>query len=349
MPHPRAVPPAGPEVSRAPGKPKLLDLVRERLRTRRYSPRTEKAYVYWIRRFVRASGMRHPRGMGEEEITRFLTALAVEDKVSASTQNQALAAILFLYRRVLRIDLPWMKEMVRAKRTQRIPVVMTREEVRRVLEGLHGTPLLVARLLYGSGLRLMEGVRLRIKDVDFDRRVVTVRMGKGGKDRVTMLPESLREDLRCHLEAVLEQHRADVEAGGGWVELPARLRVKYPGAGRSWGWQWVFPATRTYWDPETGEARRHHFHETAVQKAVRAAVIHARLAKRVTCHTFRHSFATHVLEDGYDIRTVQELLGHRDVKTTMIYTHVLNRGPAGVRSPMDVPRVQSPGGGGSHY
>jgi integron integrase len=318
-----------------PPPPRLLDRVRAALRTRHCSPRTEKAYVGWIRRFILFHDKRHPAAMGAPEITRFLSVLAVQRNVAASTQNQALSALLFLYREVLEQELPWLDDIVRAKTPARIPVVLTREEVQAVLDALDGPPRLVALLLYGAGLRLLEALRLRVKDVDFGRNQITVRSGKGGKDRVTMLPAAVRRDLPKRLEVVRDQHEADIRVGAGWVELPWALARKYPRAGREWIWQWVFPATRLYLHRETGQRRRHHLHESALQRTVREAVRSTGIPKRATCHTFRHSFATHLLEDGADIRTVQELLGHRDVATTMIYTHVLNRGPAGVLSPAD--------------
>jgi len=309
--------------------------VRAALRIRHYSPRTEEAYVGWIRRFIFFHAKRHPLEMGTAEVARFLSWLAVEGKVSASTQNQALCARLFLYRDVLDQDLPWLEDLVRAKRPHRLPVVLTRDEVRAVLDHLDGTPHLMALLLYGAGLRLLECARLRVKDVDPGSNQITVRAGKGDKDRITMLPGAVKPDLARHLERVGAQHRADIARGAGWVEMPNALRRKYPNAGREWGWQWVFPATRWYTDRETGQRRRHHLHESVVQRAVKDAVRRAGIAKPASCHTFRHSFATHLLEDGHDIRTVQELLGHRDVRTTMIYTHVLNRGWGAVKSPAD--------------
>jgi integron integrase len=318
-----------------PPKPRLLDRVRQAIRARHYSLRTEKAYVHWIRRFIVFHDKRHPAEMGAPEVTKFLTSLAVDGHVAASTQNQALSALLFLYKEVLGSELPWLDDLVRAKAPEHLPVVLTREEVRRVLGQLTGVPRLMALLLYGGGLRLLECCRLRVQDVDFGANQILIRDGKGHKDRVTMLPASVRADLAPHIERVRGQHQADLRNNAGWVELPWALARKYPNAGREWRWQWVFPATRIYVERLSGQRRRHHLHESVLQRAVKDAVWGAGLAKRATCHTFRHSFATHLLEDGHDIRTVQELLGHRDVSTTQIYTHVLNRGPAGVRSPAD--------------
>ncbi len=300
-----------------------------------YSRRTEEAYVAWILRYIRFHGKRHPLEMGAPELTRFLSSLAIEGKVAASTQNQALSALLFLYRAVLDLEVPWLDDIVRAKRPQRLPVVLSREEVRAVLLPLMGAPRLMAHLLYGAGLRLLECCRLRVQDVNFAANHIVVRTGKGDKDRVTVLPNVIKADLVRHLEHVREQHAHDLQHGAGWVELPTALGRKYPNAGREWVWQWVFPATRLYVDRDTRQRRRHHLHESVLQRLVNGAVRRAGIAKRATPHTLRHSFATHLLEDGYDIRSVQELLGHRDVSTTQIYTHVLNRGPAGVLSPAD--------------
>ena len=317
-----------------PRPPRLLDRVRDAIRARHYSRRTEKAYVAWIRRYILFHDTRHPSEMGAAEVTRFLSSLAVHGNVAASTQNQALSALLFLYREVLQQDLPWLDDVIRAKRPARRPVVLTRDEVRTVICQLSGTARLMTILLYGAGLRLLECARLRVKDVDFGRRQLVIRGGKSGKDRVTPLPMAAVPELMRHLERVQAQHDRDLRRGAGWVELPWALGRKYPNAGRDWAWQWVFPATRLYTDRDTGQRRRHHLHESVLQRAVKDAARRAALEKPVTCHAFRHSFATHLLEDDRDIRTVQELLGHRDV-TTMIYTHVLNRGPGAVRSPAD--------------
>lgn len=318
-----------------PHPPRLLDQVRAAIRARHYSRRTEKAYTTWIRRFVLFHAKRHPAEMGQPEVTAYLTHLAVVDKVSASTQNQALSAILFLYREVLHQELDWLDDVVRAKRSYRVPVVLTREEVTTLLAELSGTPHLVATLLYGAGLRLLEALRLRVKDLDFARAEITVREGKGRKDRHTMLPRVAHADLQRHLARVKRQHDHDLAHDAGHVALPDSLALKYPSASRDWAWQWVFPATRCYRDADTGQLRRHHLHESVLQQAVREARRRAHLAKPATCHTLRHSFATHLLESGYDIRTIQELLGHTDLTTTMLYTHVLNRGGHGVRSPLD--------------
>jgi len=316
-------------------KPRLLDRVRNAIRARHYSRRTEKAYVAWIRRYIFFHGKRHPAEMGAPELTRFLTSLAVDRKVAASTQNQALSALLFLYREVLEQQVPWLDDLVYAKRPHHLPVVLTPEEVRAVLAEIHGVPRLMAILLYGAGLRLLECARLRVQDLDIARNQIVVRSGKGNKDRLTTLPVAIKPDLMRHLASVRNQHQIDLQAGAGWVELPGALGKKYPNAGREWTWQWVFPATRVYVDRLTGQRRRHHLHESVLQRAVKTAALRAGIPKRVSCHTFRHSFATHLLEANYDIRTVQELLGHNDVSTTQIYTHVLNQGPGAVRSPAD--------------
>ena len=316
-------------------QPRLYDRMVEVLRTGHYSPRTEEAYVDWIRRFVLFHQRRHPREMGVAEINQFLTHLAVEGHVSASTQNQAFSAILFLYQKVLAVDPGRIEGVIRAKRSRRLPVVLTRDEVRRVLDHLEGIPRLVCTLLYGGGLRVLEALGLRVKDIEFTRRELLVRQGKGNKDRVTLLPASLAEALPEHLRHVREQHQQDLADGFGRVPLPDALTRKYATADREWAWQFVFPATTRCIDPRTGFNVRYHLHESVIQKAVRRAVQTAGITKPATPHTFRHAFATHLLEDGYDIRTVQELLGHSNVETTMIYTHVLNRGGRGVRSPAD--------------
>ena len=311
-------------------------MVRDELRRRHYSRRTEEAYVGWIKRYVKFHGRRHPAQLDLTHLRSFLSALATGSNVSASTQNQALAALVFLYRDILLSPIGDVEDVVRAKRPARLPVVLTRDEVRRILAELpDGPPHLMATLLYGAGLRLLECCTLRVKDVDFEANQLVIRGGKGNKDRVTMLPAALAPRLASHLEKVRLLHERDVRRGGGRVPLPDALDGKFPNAAREWRWQYVFPATRTTVDPTTGEPRRHHLHESILQRAVRDAVTRTGITKRATCHTFRHSFATHLLEDGYDIRTVQELLGHRDVNTTMIYTHVLNRGGRGVRSPLD--------------
>lgn len=315
--------------------PGLLEEVRRRLRLKHYSIRTEQAYCYWVRRFVHENGRRHPKDLGGVEVEGFLSLLATRDRVSASTQSQALAALLFLYREVLGQELPWMENVVRAKREQRVPVVLSRGEVSRMLAHLVGREWLMASLLYGSGLRLMECLRLRVKDVDFGRSTVIVRSGKGGKDRHTVLPSRLIEPLQRQMADVRALHARDLDEGFGAVYLPFALARKYRGAERELAWQYVFPATRRGIDPRDGVQRRHHLDEKVLQQAVKRAVRAAGIAKPATCHTLRHSFATHLLEGGADIRTVQELLGHRDVSTTQIYTHVLNRGPGAVLSPLD--------------
>jgi integron integrase len=319
----------------ADAKPRLLDQVRQAVRVRHFSIRTEEAYVAWIRRFIRFHGTRHPAELEAGDVARYLSHLASQGRVGASTQNQALSALLFLYRDVLGRDFGWLSGVVRAKRPKRLPVVLTRTEVRAIFDRLTGTRLLMAELLYGSGLRLLECLQLRVKDADFDGRQLTVRGGKGGRDRITLFPDAVSSRLAEHLALVKATHDRDLKVGAGRVALPEALERKYPRAGLEWAWQYVFPATRLYWNPRESIWMRHHLHESVLQRAVKQAVADAGVAKRVSCHTFRHSFATHLLEDGYDIRTVQELLGHRDVNTTMIYTHVLNRGGRGVRSPMD--------------
>jgi integron integrase len=315
--------------------PKLLDQVRGTIRARHYSRRTEEAYVHWIRRFILFHGKRHPLEMGEPQVTAFVTMLAAKEQVSASTQTQALSAVVFLYRAVLRKDIGELAGIPRARASTHVPVVLGAPDVRRVLDALEGVPRLAAMLLYGAGLRLQECLELRVKDIDFDRREITVRRGKGGKDRRVMLPEVVREPLARHLGDVKRVHEKDLAAGFGRVVLPEALARKYPNAPMEWRWQFVFPAARICRDPQYGPPSRFHVHESVIQRAVTAAAREAGVTARVTCHTFRHSFATHLLESGSDIRTVQELLGHADVSTTMIYTHVLNRGGLGVRSPMD--------------
>ena len=316
-------------------KPKLLDQVRHAIRIRHYSPRTEETYVHWIKRFIFFHNKRHPAEMGEKEIAQFLSNLASEQHVSASTQNQALNAILFLYRHVLSKDIGYVDGVVRANRPKRLPTVLTRQEVKSIFGCIDSSDWLMAMLLYGAGLRLMECLQLRVKDIDLTTNQILVRAGKGDKDRHTMLPAAVKEPLAKHLDKIRQQHQRDVERGLGRVALPNALERKYPNAGKEWAWQWVFPATSHYIDKVTGEKRRHHLHESVLQKAVKEAVRKTGIPKPASPHTFRHSFATHLLEDGYDIRTVQELLGHRDVSTTMIYTHVLNRGGRGVNSPAD--------------
>jgi integron integrase len=322
--------------SAASGRPpRLLDRVRDALRLRHRSPRTVEAYVRWVRRYVLYHGKRHPSELGADAIREFLTHLAVERRVSASTQNQALGALVFLYREVLAREVGDVSGAVRAHAPRRLPEVLTRDEVRAVLARLAGVEWLVAALLYGAGLRLLEALTLRVKDVDFDRRELRLRRAKGDKDRLAPLPESVRAPLREHLVQARELHARDRAAGFGAVALPGALAAKYPSAPREWAWQWVFPATRRYLDPIARTQRRHHLHETVIQRAVKRAVARAGIAKAASCHTLRHSFATHLLESGTDIRTLQELLGHRSVQTTMIYTHVLNHGGRGVRSPLD--------------
>jgi integron integrase len=321
--------------SPAPKAPRLLEQVRDAIRRRHYSERTEETYVHWIKRFIFFSGKRHPAELGGEEVTAFLNYLARERTVAAATQNQALSALLFLYKEVLGQPLPWLDGLERAKRPARVPSVLTREEVRSLLAHMRGSKWLMASLLYGAGLRLRECLKLRVKDVDFGYRQIVVRNGKGAKDRVTMLPASVVAPLRAHLERVRKLHERDVARGYGDVELPDALVRKYPRAQYEWGWKFVFPSYKLAVDPRTGVIRRHHVYENFVIRGVKEAARAARIVKHVSCHTLRHSFATHLLEGGYDIRTVQELLGHADVSTTMIYTHVLNKGGWGVASPLD--------------
>ena len=315
--------------------PKLLDALRTQLRVMHYAIRTEDAYVDWVKRFILFHGKRHPRDMGPKEVAEFLSHLAVARNVSASTQNQAKAAILFLYRHVLGTQLPWVDDVVIAKVPQRLPVVLTAREVRSLLHELNGTTALVASLLYGTGMRLMEGLRLRVKDIDFERREIVIREGKGSKDRVTVLPENLIDPLQQRLRKTQQLHQTDLDAGYGEVHMPDALQVKYPKAGRAWGWQYVFPSQGRSVDPRSGVLRRHHLSEQSVQRAISGAAKRAGIHKPCSPHTLRHSFATHLLQAGYDIRTVQELLGHANVATTQIYTHVLNKGGRGVLSPLD--------------
>lgn len=316
--------------------PKLLEQVIARLRVKHYSLRTEKSYVDWIKRYIWHHDKRHPKDMGAAEVEDFLSHLAVSRNVSASTQNQAKSALLFLYKEVLGIDLPWLDNVTQAKAPKRLPVVLTKYEVSAVLTRLDGTMWLIASLLYGSGLRVMECLRLRVKDIDLAKREILVREGKGFKDRVTMLPVSLVEPLKQHLLKVRALHAEDLSAGYGEVFMPMALDKKYPSGAREWAWQYVFPSVKLSVDPRSQKVRRHHADEKTVQRAVKKAVNLAGIHKLATPHTFRHSFATHLLEGGYDIRTVQELLGHSDVATTMIYTHVLNKGGRGVGSPLDL-------------
>ncbi len=315
--------------------PRLIDEVRRRLRLKHYSLQTEKVYVAWIRRFIRFHGRRHPRSMGAAEVERFLSELAVAGGVAASTQNQALSALLFLYREVLGIKLPWLDNVVRAKRPQRLPVVLSQDEVHRLLAAMDGRSWLIASLLYGTGMRLMECLRLRVKDIDFVHHEIMVREGKGGKDRHTMLPRSLAEPLQREIERARVIHAEDLAAGFGSARLPHALARKYPRAAREFGWQFVFPSVQRAVDPLDGTIRRHHFDDAILSRAMKTARHRAGIDKPLSAHTLRHSFATHLIEAGYDIRTVQELLGHKDVATTQIYTHVLNRGAGGVRSPLD--------------
>jgi integron integrase len=315
--------------------PRLLDQLRDAIRVRHYSIRTEEAYVDWAKRFIIFHNKRHPSEMGEKEISQFLTHLAVDQNVASSTQNQALSALLFLYKNVLKHPLALIDDIERAKKPERLPVVLSKDEVRVILSNLDGEKWLMAALLYGSGLRLLECLRLRVKDIDFHYNQITIRNGKGARDRITMLPDALKQPLNEQIKKAKSVHKADLSEGFGAVYLPHALERKYPQSASAWGWQYVFPANKRSVDPRSGLERRHHLGESVLQSAVKEAVRKARIVKPVSCHTFRHSFATHLLEDGYDIRTVQELLGHKDVSTTMIYTHVLNRGPRSVASPLD--------------
>ena len=315
--------------------PRLLDQVRERICVLHYSRSTEKTYLHWIKFFIHFHGLRHPRDMGAAEVEAFLSHLATARDVAAGTQNQAMHAILFLYKQVIGVDLPWLDGITRAKPSKRLPVVLTQGEAQRLLAATCGTAGLVVRLLYGTGMRLMEGLRLRIKDVDFERNQITIRGGKGDKDRVTMLPASIVPALRAHIAERRRWHDKDLATGMADVELPHALERKYPNAGREWGWQYIFAAADYSADPRSGVIRRHHIHEKTIQRQVKDAARRAGIDKPAHPHTLRHSFATHLLEAGYDIRTVQELLGHSDVATTMIYTHVLNKGGRGVVSPLD--------------
>jgi integron integrase len=316
-------------------QPRLLDEVRKALRVRHYSIRTEESYISWIKRYIFYHHKQHPKDLGHEEITQFLSHLATERNVAASTQNQALSALLFLYKEVLQMELPWLNKVVRAKRPARLPVVLPRKQTLQLLHQLSGTNWLVANLLYGSGLRLMEAIRLRVKDVDFDYDQIIVRSGKGFKDRTTVLPTSLCKPLQKHLLKVKTQHQLDLDEGFGEVYLPFAIERKYPHANKEWGWQYVFPSSKRSVDPQNGVVRRHHISEKNLQRAIKQASRDLGITKPVSTHTLRHCFATHLLEDGYDIRTIQELLGHKDLNTTMIYTHVMKKGAQGVRSPID--------------
>jgi len=315
--------------------PKLLDVVRGKIRLKHYSIRTEQAYVDWVKRFILHFDKQHPKDLGAHHVEQFLTHLAVKSKVSASTQNQAKSALLFLYKEVLGLELPWLDDVEQAKAPKRLPVVLTKEEVKSILDQLEGTNHLIVSLLYGTGMRILEALRLRVKDIDFSRKEILIRDGKGYKDRVTMLPASLVEPLKQHLLKVQSLHEQDLAAGFGEVFMPMALDKKYPNGGRSWSWQYVFPSVKLSIDPKSNKTRRHHTDEKTIQRAVKKAVKLSGITKLGTPHTLRHSFATHLLESGYDIRTVQELLGHSDVSTTMIYTHVLNKGGRGVSSPLD--------------
>src|SRR3990172_1313003 len=325
------------DTSETDRKPKLMDSLREALRSRHYSRRTEQTYCHWVKRFIFFHKVRHPAEMAEPEINDFLTHLAVKEKVSASTQNQALTALLFLYRHVIGREVGDLGKVIRARKLTRLPVIMTRDEVKAVLSNLSEDKWLMASLMYGAGLRLMECLRLRVQDIDFSRNEIMVRDGKGAKDRITMLPELIKKPLQDHLRDVKAIHEKDLAEGWGHVLMPDALDRKYPNAPMDWRWQWVFPQENRWKNTTTGQQGRHHVHETIFQRAVKDAVHKANVVKHAGCHTFRHSFATHLLESGYDIRTIQELLGHKDVSTTMIYTHVLSKGGHGVRSPIDGP------------
>lgn len=317
-------------------KPKLLDQMRAKLRYLHYSIHTEHSYLEWVKQFIQFHDMKHPETMGAAEIEMFLNNLAIEKKVAASTQNQALSAVLFLYKEVLKQDPGWIGKSKRAKRPKKLPVVFSKSEVEKVLSFVDGVYWIMAHLLYGAGLRLMESIRLRVKDLDFELNQIHVRDGKGGKDRLTMFPRMLKEPLRQHLKKVQYLHEKDMKDGYGEVYLPEALERKYPGAAMEWGWQYVFPSAKRSKDPRSGRMRRHHLHHQNLQRRVKKAMCDAGIAKKGSCHSLRHSFATHLLESGYDIRTIQELLGHKDIKTTMVYTHILNSGGQGVISPSDV-------------
>lgn len=323
------------EATPAPEEPRLLARVHEMILLKHLSPRTEQSYTRWIVGFIRFHAMRHPALMGRDEVTAYLTHLATRRKVAAATQNQALAALLFLYQDVLKVDLPWLDGLVRAKPSRRLPVVLSRAEARLLLNNLSGLNHTMSLLLYGAGLRVNECVQLRVMDIELDRNQIVVRRGKGDKDRVTLLPTNAREALVRQMARVKEQHTREVEEGAGWVLLPDSLNRKYPKAGRELGWQWLFPGSRLHRERSTGKLWRHHLHATVLQREVKLAAIKSGIPKRISCHVLRHSFATHLLEAGYDIRTIQQLMGHKDVRTTMIYTHVLDKGPLGVRSPAD--------------
>lgn len=317
-------------------QPKLLDLVSSRIRLKHLSKRTEEAYLYWIKRFILHFGKRHPKELGETEIESFLTFLAIEDEVAASTQNQAFNALLFLYKEVLGRDLGRIGDIVRANRPKRLPVVFTKSEVRAILAQLEGTPHMIVSLLYGCGLRLDECLRLRVKDVDLERNLITIREAKGDKDRALPLPFVLKEPLRLHVKKISVQHEIDLQNGHGEAHLPYGLSMKYPNAGKELAWQYLFAASKPAKDPRSGKIRRHHLHDSGIQRSIKIAIRKVTPQKAGTSHSFRHSFATHLLEAGYDIRTVQELLGHKDVRTTMIYTHVMQKPGAAVRSPLDL-------------